>query len=187
MCRSCRRKTWKIFRIFLTLRVKLKKPMAERVLSNTSVETTRAATSDLEAFGDGNLFKLVSKKSSKSRGTMQSVKFMRTGPTSGVLQITLQQRREPVEEIAIIQDSNAVGGVRHGVATLRGRWKVQEHLLPVEGVRLADDGSLQLCSTTSRKRRRGVNPAAHVAHESEPEDLVKVGDQELFLCLSAAS
>lgn len=63
----------------------------EKTLGNTDVNKAQKNVSDLAVFGDGDLFKLVSKASSQKEGWMKSTKVM---DVSGgcVLQVTTQQR-----------------------------------------------------------------------------------------------
>ena len=61
----------------------------EKALNNTNVKDVKKTTSDLEVFGDGDLFKLISKASSKSQGWMKSTKAMQAGDGC-VVQVTTE-------------------------------------------------------------------------------------------------
>lgn len=63
----------------------------EKTLNNVDAQTTKANVSDVEIVGDGNLFTLLSKASSKSQGWMKSTKAMQT-PNGCVVQVTTQQK-----------------------------------------------------------------------------------------------
>jgi major membrane immunogen (membrane-anchored lipoprotein) len=65
--------------------------MSDKALNNTSVEDLKKTTSDVEVFGDGNLFQLLSKASSKSQGWMKSTKAMEAG-NGCVVQVTTEFR-----------------------------------------------------------------------------------------------
>lgn len=60
-------------------------------LYNTDANGTRKNVKDVKVFGDGDLFKLISKASSESEGWMKSTKAMATG-NGVVVQVTTQQR-----------------------------------------------------------------------------------------------
>jgi hypothetical protein len=51
----------------------------KKTLTNTDAKITKAQVSDVEFFGDGDLFQLISKVSSKKEGWMKYTKAMFTG------------------------------------------------------------------------------------------------------------
>lgn len=61
----------------------------KKQLNNTNIEDVKRTTSDVEVFGNGDLFQLISKASSKSQGWMKSTKAMDTG-TGCVVQVTTE-------------------------------------------------------------------------------------------------
>ena len=63
----------------------------EKTLNAVDIEDVKVKVSDVEVFGNGNLFQLISKASSKSQGWMKSTKAM---PVTGgcVIQVTTQQK-----------------------------------------------------------------------------------------------
>ena len=63
--------------------------MENKALDNTDIKDVKKTTSDVKVFGDGNLFKLLSKASSVSQGWMKSSKAMFTG-TGCVVQVTTE-------------------------------------------------------------------------------------------------
>ena len=63
--------------------------MNEKALNNTEIKDVKNTTSDLEVFGDGNLFKLISKASSRSQGWMKSTKAMEVR-NGCVIQVTTE-------------------------------------------------------------------------------------------------
>lgn len=65
--------------------------MKEKSLGNTDINKCKDNVPDVVVFGDGDLFKLISKASSQDEGWMKSTKAMFVG--SGCLvQVTTQQR-----------------------------------------------------------------------------------------------
>lgn len=62
----------------------------EKSLQNTDQDTCKKNVSDVVIFGD-NLFKLLSKASSRKEGWMKSTKCMMVG-TTATIQVTTQQR-----------------------------------------------------------------------------------------------
>lgn len=65
--------------------------MEEKTLHNTNINGARKNVKDIVVFGDGDLFKLISKASSENEGWMKSTKAM-TVPRGCVVQVTTQQR-----------------------------------------------------------------------------------------------
>jgi len=63
----------------------------EKTLGNTCASGASKNVKDIVFWGDGDLFKLISKASSQSEGWMKSTKAMQAG-TSVVVQVTTQQR-----------------------------------------------------------------------------------------------
>lgn len=74
----------------------------EKDLNVVSVEDLKQKVSDVEVFGNGNLFQLISKASSKSQGWMKSTKAMEIEGVGCVLQITTQQDKNVAEAIQFI-------------------------------------------------------------------------------------
>lgn len=62
----------------------------EKILGNTDVNGAKKNVSDLVVFGNGDLFRLVSKASSQKEGWMKSTKVMNTH-SGAVVQVTTQQ------------------------------------------------------------------------------------------------
>lgn len=65
--------------------------MTEKTLQNTCANEAKKNVSDLVVYGDGDLFKLLSKASSQAEGWMKSTKAMEV-PGGAVVQVTTQQR-----------------------------------------------------------------------------------------------
>lgn len=63
----------------------------EKTLGNTDINGARKNVSDIVVFGNGDLFQLLSKASSKKQGWMKSTKAMQTYQGC-VVQVTTQQR-----------------------------------------------------------------------------------------------
>lgn len=70
-------------------------------LNITNINQAKEKINDIEVFGDGDLFVLLSKASSKSQGWMKSTKAM--GVTGGcVVQVTTQQGDNIAEAITFV-------------------------------------------------------------------------------------
>lgn len=67
------------------------KPYVYKTLHNSDVSGAKKNIPDLVVFGNGDLFQLLSKASSKSEGWMKSTKAMQT-PHGCVIQVTTQQK-----------------------------------------------------------------------------------------------
>ena len=86
--------------------------MKEKTLQNTDQDGCRKNVSDVVMFGE-DLFKLLSKASSKEEGWMKSTKAMET-ETGCVIQVTTQQRN-PDGSYVVAEALTFVPGV--GIAT----------------------------------------------------------------------
>ena len=64
----------------------------EKALNNTNIEDVKKTTSDIEVFGNGDLFQLLSIASSKSQGWMKSSKAMEIEGVGCVVQVTTEFR-----------------------------------------------------------------------------------------------
>ena len=74
----------------------------EKSLDVTSVEDAQAGkVSDIVVVGDGNMFQLLCKASSKSQGWMKSAKAMQT-PSGCVVQVTTQQGDNVAEALTFV-------------------------------------------------------------------------------------
>lgn len=78
-----------------------------KTLNNTSVEQAKDQVSDIEFSGDGNLFKLISKASSKKEGWMKLTKAMNVNGGI-VLQVTTQQNDNIAEAITFVPNNTVV-------------------------------------------------------------------------------
>jgi len=100
----------------------------EKSLGNTDVNGTRKNVSDVVVFGDGDMFKLLSKASSKAQGWMKSTKAMET-PKGCVVQVTTQQRN-PDGSYAIAEALTFVPGVHiNTVTTQKGTGLTPEKIV----------------------------------------------------------
>ena len=87
-----------------------------KTLHNTEISGAKKNVPDIIVYGDGDLFKLISKASSKKEGWMKSTKAMQVG--SGVIiQVTTQQGDNVAEALCFIPGSRIEGDARSG-------WKV---------------------------------------------------------------
>ena len=65
--------------------------------------------SDLKTFGDGDLFRLISKASSLSQGWMKSTKAMQIYNVGCVVQVTTQQGDNVAEALTFIPNTKIIG------------------------------------------------------------------------------
>jgi len=75
--------------------------MTKKTMNNTDVKGAKVQVKDLEVFGNGDLFKLISKASSKNEGWMKSTKAMFTGKGCAI-QVTTQQGDNIAEALTYI-------------------------------------------------------------------------------------
>lgn len=66
-------------------------------------KTAKAKVSDIKVFGNGDLFQLIAKASSKEQGWMKSTKAMET-PKGCVVQVTTQQGDNVAEALTFVPD-----------------------------------------------------------------------------------
>jgi hypothetical protein len=75
----------------------------EKTLDNTNVEEAKTKVSDIKVFGNGDLFQLICKASSKEQGWMKSTKAMQV-PGGCVVQVTTQQGENIAEAITFVPE-----------------------------------------------------------------------------------
>lgn len=73
----------------------------EKTLDNENIAEAKAKISDIKVFGNGDLFQLICKASSKEQGWMKSTKVMETG-TGCVVQVTTQQGENVAEALTFV-------------------------------------------------------------------------------------
>ena len=97
--------------------------LQDKALDVQSVEDAQAKVSDIQVVGNGDMFALLCKASSKAQGWMKSAKAMEV-PGGCVVQVTTQQKN------------------------IDGSYSVAEALTYVPGVKIVDDvnGGRQLTS-----------------------------------------
>jgi len=71
-------------------------------LGNTDINGAKKNVADLEVFGEGDLFKLISKASSKSEGWMKSTKAMEISGVGCIVQVTTQQGDNVAEALTFV-------------------------------------------------------------------------------------
>jgi len=93
-------------------------------LGNTDANGATKNVKDIEFWGDGDTFKLISKASSKSEGWMKSTKAMFTG-TGCVVQVTTQQGDNIAEALTFVPGVESIEDIEDGEV-------VGRHLEPIE-------------------------------------------------------
>lgn len=84
--------------------------MIEKTLSNSDISGARQNVPDINVVGNGDLFRLLAKASSKAEGWMKSTKAMQI-PGGCVVQVTTQQRN-PDGSYAVAEALTFVPNVR---------------------------------------------------------------------------
>lgn len=85
----------------------------EKSLDVTSVEDAKTKVNDIVVVGNGDMFTLLCKASSKSQGWMKSAKAMET-PNGCVVQVTTQQGSNVAEALTFVPGVRIVGDVNGG-------------------------------------------------------------------------
>jgi len=99
--------------------------MTNKTLHNTDIHGARQNVSDLEVYGNGDMFELLCKASSEAEGWMKSSKAMEV-PGGCVVQVTTQQRNNDgsysvaealtyVPNVFVVND-DAYGGKKLGAS-----------------------------------------------------------------------
>lgn len=73
-----------------------------KTLHNSSVSGARTNVSDLVVYGNGDLFQLICKASSKNEGWMKSTKAMEIAGVGCVVQVTTQQGTNIAEALTFV-------------------------------------------------------------------------------------
>jgi hypothetical protein len=84
-----------------------------KTLTNTSAEDTKKNVSDVEIVGDGDIFQLLSKASSKAEGWMKSCKAMEV-PGGCVVQVTTQHGDNIAEALTFVPGVKIADDVNNG-------------------------------------------------------------------------
>lgn len=95
--------------------------MEDKTLDITDINGARHAIPDIEVFGNGDLFQLLCKASSKSQGWMKSAKAMQVGNIGCVVQVTTQQKGYD-GTYAVAEALTFVPGARIFGDAENGRW-----------------------------------------------------------------
>ncbi len=75
--------------------------MAKKTLNNTEADSATKQVSDIQFWGNGDTFKLISKASSKKEGWMKSTKACFVG-TGCIVQVTTQQGEQIAEALTFV-------------------------------------------------------------------------------------
>lgn len=73
-----------------------------KTLHNTCADKAKDNVADLKIWGDGDMFRLLSKASSASEGWMKSTKAMEIPLVGCVVQVTTQQHNHIAEALAFV-------------------------------------------------------------------------------------
>lgn len=80
-----------------------------KTLHNDCISTAQTNVHDINVFGDGDLFKLISKASSKAEDWMKSTKAMQIDGVGCVIQVTTQQGDNVSEALTFVPDTKIEG------------------------------------------------------------------------------
>jgi len=90
-------------------------PKTKKSLGNTDASAAKKNVGDLVVWGDGDMFKLLSKASSKKEGWLKSTKAMQIDGVGCVVQVTTQQGDNVAEALTFIPWICIKETVRDGV------------------------------------------------------------------------
>ena len=95
-----------------------------KTLHNSDISGTRQNVPDVEVFGNGDMFQLLCKASSKSEGWMKSTKAMEIPGVGCVIQVTTQQSNPDgsyalAEALTFVPGAVVVPEIQDGVVVSR--------------------------------------------------------------------
>ena len=76
--------------------------MSEKTLHNSDISGAKKNVKDINVFGNGDLFQLISKASSKAEGWMKSTKAMQIDDVGCIIQVTTQQNDNVAESLVFV-------------------------------------------------------------------------------------
>lgn len=79
--------------------------VTKKTLDNTNIKEAQTKVNDIQVFGNGDLFQLICKASSKEQGWMKSTKAMFTG-NGVIVQVTTQQGDNIAEALTFVPNVN---------------------------------------------------------------------------------
>lgn len=82
--------------------------MSNKTFENTDSNGAKKNVSDIQFWGDGDTFKLISKAWSKSEGWMKSTKAMEIPSIGCVVQVTTQQGESVAEALTFVPNTKIV-------------------------------------------------------------------------------
>ncbi len=77
-------------------------PTGSKTLHNTTASQAKGNVKDIIFWGNGDLFKLISKASSKNEGWMKSTKAMQIDGVGCIVQVTTQQGENVAEAVTFV-------------------------------------------------------------------------------------
>ncbi|MCP4591665.1 MAG: hypothetical protein GY842_13070 [bacterium] len=86
----------------------------DKTLNNTDVNQAKDQVSDLQTYGNGDMFKLLCKASSKAEGWMKSTKAMEIPGVGCVVQVTTQNYDNVSEAVCFVPGARILDDQEHG-------------------------------------------------------------------------
>lgn len=108
------KRTKSINEIVEFLRKSYKNMSEEKTLDVVSIEDAKEKISDLQFVGNGNLFKVLVKASSKSQGWMKSTKGMEVAGLGVLVQVTTQNYDNVAEALTFVPGATIVADENGG-------------------------------------------------------------------------
>lgn len=86
----------------------------KKTLINTTASQAKDNVKDIQFWGNGDIFKLISKASSKTEGWMKSTKAMRIPEAGCVVQVTTQQGENVAEALTFVPNVGIIERIENG-------------------------------------------------------------------------
>lgn len=99
--------------------------MEKKTLSNTDINKALVQVRDIKTFGNGDMFKLLSKAWSDNEGWMKSTKAMEMPGVGCMVQVSTQQGDRVAEALAFAPGVKIVEDVKDGEVVGRHLEKIQ--------------------------------------------------------------
>lgn len=94
--------------------------MEDKTFNVKDVQDAKAKIADIEVVGDGNLFSVLSKASSKTQGWMKSTKAMEIPGVGCIVQVTTQHGNNVAEALTFVPNTKIAPDINGGRKLIYG-------------------------------------------------------------------
>lgn len=134
-------------------------------LDNTTASQAKENVSDLVIWGDGDMFKLLCKASSKAQGWMKSTKACEIEGVGCIVQVTTQQKNE-TNFHPLTGNDNGNGGLEVDAARPAADYSLAEAVTFVPGVKILETKNDE--GVVTHRKLVTFNPAKDASEKHAP-------------------